>query len=169
MVVGFFVGWPLALTMLLVARPLWRDPIAKRVLLLAALAYLGPALDTRVWPHYAAAETVLAYMVAACALRALRNAWPGVDGACLMWGALLVFALPTALGLLTPGNRFLPGSNEFLLDAKHMSIERQLSKQPGEQLVLVRYGPRHHMHEELVYNHADIDWIEDRVGAVAGR
>jgi hypothetical protein len=157
MVAGFFVGWPLALSMLLVARPLWRDPIARRALVLAALAYVGPALDTRVWPHYAAAETVLVYLVAACALRALRNAWPGVDGACLMWGALLVFALPTALQLLSPANRFLLGSSDFLLNAKHMAIEEQLSKQPGEQLVLVRYGPRHPMHEELVYNHADID------------
>ncbi len=163
MVVGFLVGWPLALSMLVVARPLWRDPTARTALLLAALAYAGPALDTRVWPHYAAPETVLAYMIAACALRALRNAWPGVDGAYLMWGALLVFALPTALGLLTPANRGLPGSTEFL-NAEHAAVEEQLMRQPGEQLVLVQYGPtalaavkNHRIYQELVYNHADID------------
>ena len=96
--VGFFLGWPLAACMLLVARPLWRDPIARGALALAAWPTRARPWTRDCWPHYAAAETVLAYIVAACALRALRNAWPGVDGAYLMWGALVIFALPTAIG-----------------------------------------------------------------------
>jgi hypothetical protein len=161
--VGFLVGLPLAVCMLLVARPLWRDPIAKRALVLALLGYVGPALDTRMLPHYAAAEAVFAYILAACALRALRNAWPGVEGRYLMWGALVVFALPTGLGLLAPANRCLIGIPEYL-EAHHAVIETQLQKQPGEHLVLVHYGPaamaavkNHQIYEELVYNHADID------------
>jgi len=157
LVVQFLIGWPLAACVLLVARPLWCDPIARRALLLGLAAYVGPALDTRVWPHYAAAETVLAYIVCACALRALRNAWPGLEGAYLMWGALIVFALPTAVGLLAPANRYVFGSEQYLTDAKHAAVEQQLAKQPGDQLVLVQYGPRHEIYEELVYNHADID------------
>jgi len=157
LVVRFLIGWPLALCVLLVARPLWRDPVAKRAVAVGLLGYIGPALDTRVWPHYAAAETVLAYIVAACALRALRNAWTGVDGAYLMWGALIVFALPTGLGLLTPANRYVLGSRDYLTNAKHAVVEEQLAKQPGDQLVLVHYGPGHDLYEELVYNHADID------------
>jgi hypothetical protein len=157
MFVRFLLGLPLAACILVMARPLWRDPVAKQALLLGLIAYIGPALDTRVWPHYAAAVSVLAYMVAACALRALRKAWPGVDGAYLMWGALLVFALPTALGLLTPANRYLAGSADYIVDAKHAVIDQRLEQQPGEHLVLVRYGPRHQIYEELVYNHADID------------
>jgi hypothetical protein len=155
--VRFFVGWPLALCLLLVARPLWRDPVARNALLLGLTAYIGPALDTRVWPHYAAAEAVLFYILAACGLRAMRNAWTGVDGAYLMWGALGVFILPTVLLLLTPGNRFVLGSEKFLTAAKHVTIEQRLAQLPGEHLVLVRYGPRHQIYEELVYNHADID------------
>ncbi len=153
----FFIGLPLTFCLLLVARPLWRDPIAKRALLLGLAAYIGPALDTRVWPHYAAAETVVVYMIAACGLRAFRNAWSGVDGAYLMWGALAVFVLPTVLGLMTPANRYLPGSAKYLTDAKHVTIDQRLEKLPGEHLVLVRYGPAHQIYEELVYNHADID------------
>jgi hypothetical protein len=163
MVAGFFVGLPLAACTLVVARPLWRDPIARRALALGALGYVGPALDTRVWPHYAAAETVVAYILAACTLRALRNAWPGVDGAYLMWGALVIFTVPTGLGLLTPANRCVVGSTEFL-NAEHATIEEQLARQPGQQLVLVHYGPTalaavksHRVYQELVYNHADID------------
>ena len=125
--------------------------------MLALAAYLGPALDTRAYPHYFAAESVLAFLVAACALRALRNAWPGVEGAYLMWGALIVFALPTGLGLLTPANKYMLGSTAYLTNAKHAVIEERLEKQPGQHLVLVSYGPRHEIYEELVYNHADID------------
>jgi hypothetical protein len=161
--VGFLIGWPLAMFVVVSARTLWRDPVAKRALVLAVLAYAGPALDTRVYPHYAAAEAVLVYILAACGLRALRNAWPGTDGPYLMWAAVVVFALPTALGMLTPDNRCFIGATEYL-DAKHAAIEEQLEKQPGEHLVLVHYGPvmmaavrGHKNFQELVYNHADID------------
>jgi hypothetical protein len=157
LVVRFFIGWPLALCLLVVVPALWRDPIARRALLLGLAGYIGPALDTRVWPHYAAAEAVLFYIVAASGLRAMRNAWVGVDGAYLTWGALGIFVLPTALLLFTPGNRYLPGSQEFLTAAKHVTIDQRLAKLPGEHLVLVRYGPRHQIYEELVYNRADID------------
>ena len=68
---------------------------------------------------------------------------------------------------MTPANRYLLGSSEYFMNAKHAVIEEQLEKQPGEHLVLVSYGPRHQIYEELVYNHADIDRIESGVGAVA--
>lgn len=157
LVIRFFVGWPLAVCILVVARPLWRDPIARRALLLAVAAYIGPALDTRVWPHYAAAETVLAYIIAACALRTMRKAWSGVDGAYLMWGALAVFTITTLAGILSPANRYVLGSEGFLTAAKHVTIDTQLAQQPGQHLVLVSYGPHHDPYEELVYNRADID------------
>jgi hypothetical protein len=43
---------------------------------------------------------------------------------------------------------------------------RQLESEGGRHLVVVRYGPHHDVHEEWVYNHADIDgstviWARD--------
>jgi hypothetical protein len=74
-----------------------------------------------------------------------------------VWSAAIVFVLTTGLGLLTADNRFLYGPIDYHVKAKHTAIEGELKNQPGEQLVLVRYGPRHELYEELVYNHADID------------
>lgn len=154
----FLLGAPLVVGALVVARPLWRDPVAKRVLLIALVAYLiGPALDTPMFPHYAACETVLVYIVAACALRAIRNLRPGPEGSYLMYCVVLIFALTTAFGLLTPDNQRSLESSDLHIHAKHAGVDEQLQRRPGRHLVLVRYGPRHDIYEELVYNHADID------------
>ena len=46
-------------------------------------------------------------------------------------------------------------------------VIRELTSRPGQHLVMVRYGPQHNFHDEMVYNGADIDaqkviWALDR-------
>jgi hypothetical protein len=41
--------------------------------------------------------------------------------------------------------------------SRRSEIEERFNKLPGEHLVLVRYSPKHNVHEEFVYNDADID------------
>jgi len=42
-------------------------------------------------------------------------------------------------------------------DPSRAAIQSHLSHQPGKQLVIVRYEPDHNIHDEWVYNGADID------------
>ena len=96
-------------TMLVGAVPLWRNPTARRVLLLGALFYAGCAMDARLSPHYAAPATALIYSagglgiarcVAACA-RVVRRTQ------ILAAGVAALFVVVTRLALFTPLNRYL--------------------------------------------------------------
>jgi hypothetical protein len=51
--------------------------------------------------------------------------------------------------------RYRPPVSQFTVE--RAEVVRQLAQQPGKQLVLVRYGEKHNVHEEWVYNRADID------------
>jgi hypothetical protein len=127
--------------------------------MLAAGFYAGVAWDARLFPHYAAPATALIYILAASSLRAARNAWPGsfAERRYMTWGVLGVFALTTGMALLTPENRYLFGPIDYHVRAKHASINEKLERSPGQHLVLVHYGSRHDLYEELVFNQADID------------
>jgi hypothetical protein len=154
----FYFGWPLVLCMLLFARPLWRDATARSVLILLGIFYAGAAIETRLIPHYLAPATALGYVLAACTLRAVRNEWIAGyrERVFVVWGFIAVFVLTTALALSTPENRFL-FEHDYHIAAKRAGVTEKLQHEPGEHLVLVRYGSRHDLFEEFVYNQSDID------------
>jgi hypothetical protein len=155
----FFLGLPLALCMLLCARPLWKDRAARGVLLLLGTFYIGAALEARLFPHYVAPAAALVYVLVGFTLRAARNSWPGtLNERVYLTGALMIaFVAISLFGLLTPENRYLFGPIDYHVRAKHASIAERLEHEPGDHLVLVRYGSQHELYEELVYNRADID------------
>ena len=154
----FFLGWPLVLVMAAFARPLWRNPAARCALLLGACFYLGCAVCTRVFPHYAAPATALVYLLAVSALRVARSSGPGspLEQSYLTWSVIVLFVVSTGVSLLTPENRYFFGPQDYHVKAKRAAVEERLAHEPGRQLVLVSYGPGHDLFEELVYNHADI-------------
>lgn len=156
---GFFLGWPIIACMIACAVPLWRSTKVRRVLLLSALFYAGCALDARLFPHYAAPGTALVYIFAALALRIAWRACPGspAERRLLAAGVIALFVVTTALGLLTPKNRFYFSATDYHVKAKRAHAEQRLLDEPGDHLVLVSYGPHHDAWEELVYNQADVD------------
>ena len=155
----FFLGWPIVLSMLAFVVPLSKNPKARRAFLLCAVFYAGCAMDARLFPHYAAPATALVYVLAAFALRTGWRHSPGSPGErrMLAGGVVALFVVTTAVGLFTPKNRFYFSATDYHVKAKRAHTEEQLLHEPGQHLVLVRYGPRHDLYEELVYNAADID------------
>ncbi len=155
----FFLGLPLTLCLLACLRALWRDRAARGGLLLLGAFYAGAAFNLRLFPHYAAPATALVYIVAAAGIRAMRRAWPGTaeERAYIAWAVAGAFTVVTLAGLLTAQNRYLFGSIDYHVRAERAAIEDRLERMPGDQLVLVSYGPKHEIYQELVYNQADID------------
>jgi hypothetical protein len=155
----FFLGLPLTLCALGFARPLWRDPAARGALLLLGTFYAGVAFNLRLFPHYAAPATILSYVLAAATIRAARSAWPGSKAERILvpWVAMAAFVAITLAGLLTANNRYLFGPIDYHVRAEWASVTDRLQRTPGDHLVLVSYGPKHEIYQELVYNHADID------------
>jgi hypothetical protein len=155
----FFLGWPIVVCMLASAIPLSKNPTARRAFLLGALFYAGCAMDARLLPHYAAPATALVYVLAALALRTAWRHAPGSSGErwMLAGGLVALCLVTTAVGLFKPKNRFYFNADDYHVQAKHARTVEQLLHEPGQHLVLVRYGPRHDPWEELVYNGADID------------
>ena len=49
------------------------------------------------------------------------------------------------------------GQRAAPFESAYQSVLQALAKQPGRQLILVRYVPGHNPHREWVYNRADID------------
>jgi hypothetical protein len=174
LLVAFFLGpalWiPLLIFPVAVFEPRIRLPVLMGI-------SLGCGLLVGVWmlPHYAATATCVIYAAALESIRRLR-AWrvgdrrPGLllsralPLACLT--TVLTIASARAFGFDTSGftsYEVVPASAGLRDKA---ALQDRLEHLPGGQLVIVRYSPRHNVHEEWVYNDADIDaakvvWARD--------
>lgn len=166
----FFYGWLFTIPLIALAWS-WRDRDARRLAMAAAL-FVGAALSVQVWrnPHYAAPAAGLFFLLLTLALERLRG-WK--IGAAPLGLFFVRGLLPVSILILlansfhgdgSAGSRWLPiaGSRQ----PARASVLRQLEASGGQKLVLVRYAPGHNVHDEWVYNAADIDaapvvWARD--------
>ena len=107
--------------------------------------------------HYAAPFTVVVVALLVQSIRYLRSMRFGGKpiGTALARGIVLLLALDTTVGVLR-------GMCDPLLwpcegDPSRTAIAKRLEQTPGKHLVMVRYGENHNIHDEWVYNGADID------------
>ncbi|MFP3938673.1 MAG: hypothetical protein ACLF0P_00050 [Thermoanaerobaculia bacterium] len=118
------------------------------VLLVVAAALLTRAT----FAHYVAPVTVLFYVLLGAGMRGLhRRARTGKR-------VSLAFVVVGAFALTLPINagKFL-SSDRPPFAVERASLLADLEAMPGDHLVFVEYGPNHNVHQEWVFNRADID------------
>jgi hypothetical protein len=133
------------------------------ILLLGTAAFFS-----LIWsfPHYAASITCVIFLLFVQAIRHLRTIRPGgrAVGPALSWAIVILLAADIGLSV----QRHVCDPLEWTCqgDPSRAVIQNDLSKTPGKHLVVVSYEPDHNLHDEWVYNGAEIDtakvlWARD--------
>jgi hypothetical protein len=154
---GVVLFWPGAL-FLIPAIPLALHDRKMR-LLLATLLVCVAGVFVVIWsaPHYAAPVTCVVYALLVQAVRHLRlMKWKTrAVGVALSRVLVVLLALETGINV---GRRACdPMWWTCAGDPSRVTVMKQLEKLPGKHLILVRYAENHNIHDEWVYNGADID------------
>jgi hypothetical protein len=149
--------WPAAVILLPAFACVFRD---RRVrLLLVVFSVALPGIFAVVWsnPHYAAPLTGVIFGLLAQSLRHLR-AWKPLArplGAALARSVVILLVLQTVRDVRAHKCDEIAWTCGG--DPSREAIERRLSSLPGKHLVLVRYDADHNIHDEWVFNGAEID------------
>ncbi len=154
----FFLGPAMALPFL----ALWPVLRNRRTrFLVFQLLFCVAGVLAVVWfqPHYFAPAMAVLFVILIQALRYMRR-WR-FEGRLVGLGltrAVVIAALltPIASADLRSGNAYNPFNRP--INPARQRVLRELQDLPGRQLAIVRYSPtRHSIHDEWVYNGADID------------
>jgi hypothetical protein len=150
--------------------PGWPFVFFGRKMCLPLLIFLlgAAAFFSLIWsfPHYAAPLTCVIYLLLVEAIRYLRAIRLGGRplGLALSWAVVFLLAADSALSV----QQHICDPLEWACkgDPSRAAIAKELSKTPGKHLIVVSYEADHNLHDEWVYNGAEIDtakvlWARD--------
>jgi hypothetical protein len=128
------------------------------VLAITGVSIAGVLLERFSLAHYFAPATALVLVLVLLGVQYL--------GARLGRRAVAIFAILFFAGAGFDVARGARESQHQEFAVHRRDTIRRLESEGGRHLVVVRYGPNHDVHEEWVYNHADIDgsiviWARD--------
>jgi hypothetical protein len=154
---NFFFGlWPLLVPPLIWPFRLKTPEERVTVVLLIAFLVLANLPLVGIQPHYAAPIAGLMYVRFMQTLSRLYGWRPANQpigfAVAVFFVTLCCYQFVDTLNFFV---RYRPPVSQFTV--RRADVMRQLERQPGKQLVLVRYVEKHNIHEEWVYNRADID------------
>jgi hypothetical protein len=163
-VVLFFFGVALLIPLVMLPR-LFGDTRVRYLLVAGGVFGLGLSVNAWFFPHYAAPFTAAIYVLLLQCMRHLRLFQMGAKPVglamvryallvCLMLAGIRVYAEPLGLAILRWPAMWYGTAPLGLPRAKALA---QLEANPGKQLAIVRYSPRHAAFDDWVYNQADID------------
>jgi hypothetical protein len=134
--------------------------LEKRTRLLSlSFIFCVPGLFAVVWSnsHYAAPLTCVFFVLIVQAIRHLRTVRIAQRpiGVALSWAVVALLAFDI-------GGAVVHRSCDPIWwtchgDASRAAIQNKLENKPGKHLIIVRYGDDHNIHDEWVYNGAEID------------
>jgi len=154
---GVEMLWP-GVVFLLPALPFaFRDRSIRLLVMAFAVCLTGVFLVIWSAPHYAAPVTCVIYALLAQAARHLRLAkWKSRPiGVALSRALLVILIVETVVNV---GRRACdPMWWTCTGDPSRVYVQKQLEDMPGKHLLMVRYSEDHNIHDEWVYNGADID------------
>jgi hypothetical protein len=149
--------WPAAALLLPAFVFVFRDNRVR--FLIAVFIIVTSGIFAVVWsnPHYAAPLTCVVFALLVQSIRHLR-AWR-ISRKPI--GTALSCAIVILLALQTAGDVLAHRCDELGWacggDSSRAAILRQLTDLPGKHLIIVRYEPDHNIHDEWVFNGAEID------------
>ncbi|HEY1806473.1 MAG TPA: hypothetical protein VGG45_18520 [Terracidiphilus sp.] len=165
----FFTGFAL-IPPLFMFRRVFLDRRIRLLVVCALFLAGGMAIEIYLIPYYLAPFTAVFYGIGLQMMRHLRVWKSGKSPAglalvrltvigCLAMAVVRVAAVPLHLepAEWDPGNWNLVWYGPQHFGKERAQIEAGLDRQPGKQLVIVRYGNDHNPLDEWVYNRADID------------
>jgi len=133
------------------------------VLLFVLLAYFATTWPN---PHYIAPVTCILFGIIVQALRHLRQmrVWKKPIGAALSRAIILVLVIDVSQFAATGYGDPMGWGGGGL--QRRVEIQKKLEQIPGKHLVIVNYDQTHNVHDDWVYNGADIDgakvlWARD--------
>jgi hypothetical protein len=131
----------------------------KMGLLLATLLVSGAGVFAVIWsePHYAAPLTCVIYAVLAQSVRHLRTVVRKRNTVGVALSRVVVVALVLGTGIRVARHLCDPLEWPCMGDPSRVFVTQQLTEMPGKHLIVVRYAKDHNIHDEWVYNGADID------------
>ena len=109
------------------------------------------------FPHYAAPLTGVVFLLLVQAVRHLRTIRIAAQpiGVALARAAVLLLAADTFMGVAQGVCDPLKWTCQG--DPSRAAIAEKLAHAPGKHLIVLRYGEDHNLHDEWVYNGAEID------------
>ncbi|MGC1616167.1 MAG: hypothetical protein WA736_15895 [Candidatus Acidiferrum sp.] len=154
---GVVFFWPGVLFLLPVLPFAFRD--RKMRLLVVTLLVVVAGVFVVIWsaPHYAAPVTCIIYALLVQAVRHLRRMKWRSRSLGLALSRALVVILVLETGVNVARRACDPMWWTCTGDASRVAILEKLLHTPGKHLIMVRYGEDHNIHDEWVYNGADID------------
>ena len=153
--VEFF--WPGALFLLPALPFVFRERKMRLLVVTFFICLVG--VFAVIWsaPHYAAPLTCVIYALLAQAVRHLRQIrWSGRPVGVAL-SRVLVMLLLLGTGINVARGACDPLWWTCTGDSSRVAVIKQLQATPGKHLIVVRYSEDHNIHDEWVYNGADID------------